>query len=107
MTKRPSTVAEGLIQGLREAAQHSKGKRKLKERLREIVRPAPRWTPSKIRHLRRDSYQLSQPLFAALLNVTTSTVRAWEQGQKSPSGAAARLLQLLEIDQKTLEKLVA
>ena len=107
MSKQSGTMAEGLIQGLREAAQHSRGKQKLKERSREIAKPAPKWTPSKIRQLRKDRYQLSQPLFAALLNVTTSTVRAWEQGQKSPSGAAARLLQLLEMDQKSAEKLVA
>lgn len=107
MTKKGSTMAEGLIQGLREAAEQSQGKLKLKERIRELAKPVPKWTPSKIRHLRKNRFQLSQPLFAALLNVTASTVRAWEQGQKTPSGAAARLLQLLEKDEKAIERLVA
>lgn len=107
MATKSKAMVDGLMQGLREAALHSQGKRKLKERFREIVKPAPRWTPSKIRNLRKEIYQMSQPSFAALLNVTTSSVRAWEQGQKSPSGAAARLLQLLEIDIKSAEKLAA
>lgn len=100
-------MVKGLIQGLREAAEHSQGKRHLNESLREIPGPAPKWTSSKIKHLRKDIFRLSQPLFAALLNVTPSTVRSWEQGQKSPSGAAARLLQILEVNQNALDKLIA
>jgi DNA-binding transcriptional regulator YiaG len=35
-------------------------------------------------------------LFAAYLNVGKSTVAAWEQGTKRPSGPAAKLLELVE-----------
>lgn len=40
----------------------------------------------------RDQLGLSQPLFARFLGVSTQTVRAWEQGTKSPSGMACRFL---------------
>ena len=100
-------MVDGLMDGLRDALAHSRGKVELKERVREIPGPAPRWTPAKIRNLRKNTLKLSQPFFAAMLNVTASTVRSWEQGQKTPSGAAARLLQLLEADERVLERLVA
>ena len=100
-------MVDGLMEGLKDALAHSRGKLALKERAREIPGPAPHWTPSKIRNLRKNTLKLSQPYFAAMLNVTASTVRSWEQGQKTPSGAAARLLQLIEADERVLDTLVA
>jgi putative transcriptional regulator len=40
----------------------------------------------------RAELRASQPIFAALLGVSPATVRAWEQGQKKPSGMARRFL---------------
>jgi len=105
--REPKNMADGLIQGLREAVQYSKGRLKAKEHKVEIPSPAPKWTPTSIRRLRKEGFGMSQPLFAALLNVTPATVRAWEQGQKNPSGAASRLLQLLSLDHHVMELLVA
>ena len=108
MAKRePKMMGEGLIQGLKEAVAHSQGELKLRSRSRELPRPAPKWTASQIRKLRKEVYQMSQPAFAILLNITAATVRSWEQGQKSPSGAAARLLQILANDHRTMERLIA
>src|SRR5438067_228277 len=107
MKKEPKSMAEGLIQGLQEAVQYKRGQLKAKECTIEIPKPAPKWTSAQIRKLRKETHGMSQPVFAAYLNVTPSTVRSWEQGQKEPSGAAARLLQLLAIDYKTFQKLVA
>jgi putative transcriptional regulator len=98
-------MASGLMQGLKEAAEHSHGKRKLKEETLERPEPAPKWTASKIKYLRNNVFHVSQPFFAAILNVTTSTVRSWEQGQKTPSGPAARLLQLMDMDHSLPKKL--
>jgi putative transcriptional regulator len=41
---------------------------------------------------------MSQAVFASFLNVSVSTVQKWESSaaQKHPSGAAAKLLQLVE-----------
>jgi putative transcriptional regulator len=50
---------------------------------------------------------MSQPVFASLLNVKTTTVRAWEQGQRSPDGAASRLLEILSKDVDIAEELAS
>lgn len=39
---------------------------------------------------------LSQAKFAAALNISPATLRAWEQGKRTPSGAAASLLKLID-----------
>jgi len=44
----------------------------------------------------REKSGLSQALFAAAINVTVSLVSKWERGEKKPSGAALRLLDLIE-----------
>lgn len=105
--REPKSMAEGLQQGLREAVEYSKGRLKAKEHVVEVPGPAPKWSSAAIRRLRKEALEMSQPIFAALLNVTPSTVRAWEQGQKTPSGAAARLLQLLSHDHHVMELLIA
>jgi len=38
----------------------------------------------------------SQAAFAAYLNICTSTIQKWEQGQKRPSGTAVKLLNMIE-----------
>ena len=43
----------------------------------------------------RHQFQMSQGLFAQLLNVSRKTVQSWEQGDRQPSQAALRLLQIL------------
>jgi len=63
-----------------------------------VPEPMKPWSKQKISDLRKKRYKMSQPRFAAMLNVTPSTVRAWEQGQKIPSGAASRLLQVADAD---------
>jgi len=59
------------------------------------VPPAPAYSHRRVSKLRA-RLALSQPLFAAALNVSPETVRAWEQGKRHPDGAAQRLLQLTE-----------
>lgn len=44
----------------------------------------------------RQSLQVSQPVFAALLNTSTSTVQKWEIGDKKPGGPSLKLLNLIE-----------
>lgn len=52
------------------------------------------WSAERIRDLRR-SLALTQREFAQLLNVSLSTVRSWEQGQRVPVGPTTRLLDLV------------
>jgi DNA-binding transcriptional regulator YiaG len=47
-------------------------------------------------HRVRQQLKVSQRDFADLLNVSVGTVRAWEQGTRTPDGASQRLLQIAE-----------
>jgi putative transcriptional regulator len=42
----------------------------------------------------RSNYKLSQPEFAALMGISVKTLQNWEQGRRSPEGAARVLLQV-------------
>ncbi|AFZ02246.1 helix-turn-helix domain-containing protein [Calothrix sp. PCC 6303] len=44
----------------------------------------------------RESAQVSQAVFAAILNTSLSTVQKWEIGQKRPTGTALKLLYLVQ-----------
>lgn len=99
------SIETGFLRGMEEALAHSKGNLKLKSSEKEIPGPAPHWKPSEIRKLRKSVYSFSQAEFALLLNVKVPTVRSWEQGQKLPSGSAARLLEILRADTSIVKKL--
>ena len=44
----------------------------------------------------RERYKLSQTEFAALLGISVKTLRNWEQGRRTPHGAARVLLQVAD-----------
>ncbi len=100
-------MAEGLLKGLQQAVEIENGNLKGRERIRSLSRAAPKWSKKKIKKLREEIFNMSQPTFASLLNVSTATIRAWEQGQRVPDGAAARLLEVLEADVDIAEKLAS
>jgi putative transcriptional regulator len=52
-------------------------------------------SPRKIKLLRKKS-NVSQAVFAAVLNTSVSTVQKWELGDKHPSGPSLKLLSLIE-----------
>src|SRR4051812_35802119 len=99
------SMGQDLIVGMREAVRHARGAKKLRSRTIEILEPAGAWEKEKIVNLRKKVYGVSQPVFASMLSVTASTVRAWEQGQKTPSGSARRLLQVAELEPQVFERL--
>jgi putative transcriptional regulator len=43
----------------------------------------------------RTANKLSQPVFAAYLNLSPSTIRQWENGDKEPSGPSLKLLNIV------------
>lgn len=67
-------------------------------RMRVLCEEPPEYTPERIVSIRTASAKMSQAVFASLLNVSLSTVQKWESpvANKRPSGASARLLQLVE-----------
>ena len=64
--------------------------------------PVKSLSATQIKRLRMRN-RASQAVFAAYLNTSPSTVQKWEQGQKRPSGASLKLLNLVE--RKGLEAL--
>jgi len=54
----------------------------------------PAIAPEQIRAL-REQCQVSQGVFARLLNTSASTVQKWESGAKRPSGLALKLLDVV------------
>ena len=44
----------------------------------------------------RERIKLSQTVFAKVLNVSSSSVRQWEQGKRTPTGSTKVLLELLK-----------
>lgn len=82
-------------------------KEELFEELRESVREGGailrgRRKPSRsfelsepdVRTVRKE-YRLSQPKFAALMGISPSTLRNWEQGRRKPEGSARILLRIV------------
>lgn len=51
--------------------------------------------PQKIKAL-REKARISQAVFAAVLNISISTIQKWEIGDKKPSGPSLKLLSLIE-----------
>ncbi len=62
--------------------------------------PIPPYDGEQIKAL-RERVNLSQAVFASVLNTSPSTVRKWEIGEKHPSGPSLKLLNIL--DRKGLE----
>ena len=81
------------------------GKQKLTRRTATMPLP-PRvkpLTPLQVRSI-REKLNVSQPVFAAMMNIPTVTAASWERGWRKPPGAALRLL---DIARKHPEVLVA
>lgn len=53
------------------------------------------WTAQDIIELRKRE-EVSQDVFAHYLNMSKASISKWERGLKKPSGAAAKLLSLIE-----------
>ena len=59
-------------------------------------------SPEKIKRIRL-KVNLSQTIFARLLNVSVSSVRQWEQGKRYPTGPTKVLLDLLDKEPHALD----
>ena len=57
-----------------------------------------KWTPERIKQLRKLGYRQRQEDFCLLLGVGLGTLRHWEQGHGEPIGPAQILLDRLEED---------
>ena len=87
--------AEELVGALDETIAFAKGKATL--RTTELPRPPTEDVsqPSRITDIRRQ-LNVSQSVFAMMLNVSPMTAKSWENGRRQPSGPARRLLEIAE-----------
>src|SRR5271163_2756448 len=96
---------ERLKIGLEEGIRHAKGEITLKTTTLELPNRPPEIGARELTKLRRKS-GMSQAVFARMLNVSTKTVQSWEQGQRKPSQAALRLIQVFRRDPSGLLEIV-
>jgi putative transcriptional regulator len=94
--KRPP-LAERIRRGLEEAIRHAKGEITLKTTTLQLPDRPPEIGAADLTKLRLASGTF-QAVFARLLNISTKTVQSWEQGQRKPSQAASRLIQVFRHD---------
>jgi putative transcriptional regulator len=96
MKKNQSAILEAVhqtAQGLHRAG--AMDKTTLREFDRLCLPPIEPLQPEQIKQI-REKANVSQSVFAALLNTSVSTVQKWEVGQKRPTGIALKLLHLVQ-----------
>jgi putative transcriptional regulator len=97
-----ANFGELLIQGLEEALAIERGEAEAPRRVRRVatVRDAkvqpPRGYDARAVQAVRERLGLSQAVFARVLNSSPETVKAWEQGKRTPDGIALALLQVAD-----------
>lgn len=84
-----------LKMGLEDAIAHKKGKLDLRSESVKIPEPPAEYKAKEIKKIRERNHY-SQGYFAKVLNVSVKTVRSWESGQRVPSNAALRLLEIVD-----------
>ncbi|HET7260295.1 MAG TPA: type II toxin-antitoxin system MqsA family antitoxin [Casimicrobiaceae bacterium] len=90
-----SKLGNELVESMAEALAHAKG-REMGARVHKIsVKPDEIQTA-------RKRLALSQDQFASAFGVSASTLRKWEQGQRTPTGAAKTLLKIIEREPKAV-----
>ena len=77
---------------LNQALDYERGKRDGYRVTERPIPPAPKPISSARIVALRHRLNCSQSMFARLLNVSTKTVQSWEQGVRTPSDAALKLL---------------
>ncbi len=80
------------------------GRRKVTLRTTQVKlpKPAPVVSPKQVERIRA-RLNVSQQVFAGMLNVPKVTAVSWEKGRRKPSGAALRLLQIIEKHPEVLD----
>jgi putative transcriptional regulator len=96
-----------LIEAYKEIIELEKGRKasKLSKDTVSIL-SVEKFQPEEIKSIRQ-KFEMSHSVFAKLLGVSTKTIEAWESGFRKPTGAYARLLQIITHDPKTVKYLVS
>src|ERR1035437_9519598 len=111
MTNKQMTEENRILQEMLEMAQALHGHALISKqdmaKMNLLCQSPPHYTSENVTSIRVHKAKVSQSVFASMLNVSVSAVQKWESSSsgKHPSGAAAKLLQLIE--KKGLEAIVA
>ncbi len=97
------SVYDSIITGLNEALEDAQSEKPILKRNKVTVEPIKVYGAEEVRKI-RNSTGLSQKIFASYMGVSDKTVEAWEAGTNHPSGAASRLLQMMEMDKELIIK---
>lgn len=84
-----------LKESLEEVLAHRQGKLDLYSEYIAIPEPPNKYKAKDIKKIREKNHY-SQSMFALVLNVSKKTVQSWESGQRVPTHAALRLLEIVD-----------
>ncbi len=98
-----SNVYESIIAGLNEAIEDAKSSEKKLKRNVVHVEPIKEYNAEEVKKIRLNT-GMSQNVFASYMGVSCKTVEAWESGKNHPSGAASRLLNMMEMNNNLVEE---
>lgn len=98
-----NSVYESIMTGLNEALEDAKSAKKVLKRHKVTVEPVKVYEADEVKKI-RNSTGMSQKIFASYMGVSDKTVEAWEAGKNHPSGAASRLLSMIEKDKELIIK---
>ena len=90
-----SAFSEKVKQGLEEILEYKQGKRTLRTKLIDLPEPPTKYRAAEIKKI-REKGEYSQSVFASVLNVSVRTIQSWESGERVPSHAALRLLEIVD-----------
>jgi len=102
MMMKKTKLGQELLAGMKEIIDHQEGKITLRTSELEMVALPPEISPRDVTKIRSQSLHMSQGAFAKLLGVSVRVIQSWEQGDKKPSGAARRLLQVASRNPRAL-----
>ena len=92
-----SKVSEGIMRGLQEAVEYSKGNLEARKFKRTFNPVKETYSAEEIKGI-RNNLGMTQGMFAGVIGVSKKTVESWEAGRYTPDGAARRLISILEVD---------
>ncbi len=94
---------ESIMAGLNEAIEDARSEKPFLKRTKVTVEPVKKYEADEVKRI-RNTIGMSQKTFASYLGVSDKTVEAWEAGTNHPSGAASRILRMMEIDKEIVIK---
>ena len=100
MTK---NIYNSIMTGLNEAIEDSKSEKPILNRHKVTIEPLKPYTSEDVKRI-RNTTGMSITVFAGYMGVSNKTVEAWEAGTNHPSGAASRLLNMMELDKDLVIK---